>query len=82
MPRRARLDAPGTLHHVIIRGIEALKALGRWRDMNWVRAKLPRQLVIELGLSLFETGRLLGVSTSAIVKYSKISTDSRQRPQK
>ena len=22
MPRSARLDAPGTLHHVIIRGIE------------------------------------------------------------
>jgi hypothetical protein len=22
MPRKARLDAPGTLHHVIIRGIE------------------------------------------------------------
>ncbi|NTU98118.1 MAG: transposase, partial [Chlorobiaceae bacterium] len=22
MPRGARLDAPGTLHHVIIRGIE------------------------------------------------------------
>jgi putative transposase len=22
MPRRARLDAPGVLHHVIIRGIE------------------------------------------------------------
>ena len=22
MPRRARLDAPGTLHHVIVRGIE------------------------------------------------------------
>ena len=22
MPRRARLDAPGTLHHVMIRGIE------------------------------------------------------------
>jgi len=22
MPRQARLDAPGTLHHVIIRGIE------------------------------------------------------------
>ena len=25
MPRRARLDAPGTLHHVMIRGIE-----GKW----------------------------------------------------
>ena len=22
MPRQARLDAPGTLHHVIVRGIE------------------------------------------------------------
>ncbi len=22
MPRRTRLDAPGTLHHVIVRGIE------------------------------------------------------------
>ncbi|UCD77623.1 MAG: hypothetical protein JSW26_19705 [Desulfobacterales bacterium] len=22
MPRRARLDAPGTLHHIIVRGIE------------------------------------------------------------
>jgi hypothetical protein len=22
MPRQARLDAPGTLHHVIIRGLE------------------------------------------------------------
>jgi len=22
MPRQARLDAPGTLHHVILRGIE------------------------------------------------------------
>jgi hypothetical protein len=22
MPRRARLDAPGTLHHVIVRGLE------------------------------------------------------------
>ena len=25
MPRRARLDAPGTLHHVIVRGIEKRK---------------------------------------------------------
>jgi len=27
MPRRARLDAPGTLHHVMIRGIEGAKIL-------------------------------------------------------
>ena len=28
MPRQARLDAPGTLHHVIIRGIEKRSILG------------------------------------------------------
>jgi hypothetical protein len=28
MPRQARLDAPGTLHHVMVRGIE------RWRIVN------------------------------------------------
>jgi hypothetical protein len=28
MPRQARLDAPGTLHHVIVRGIE------KWRIAN------------------------------------------------
>ena len=25
MPRKARIDAPGTLHHVIVRGIERRK---------------------------------------------------------
>ncbi len=28
MPRQPRLDAPGTLHHVIIRGIEKLHRMG------------------------------------------------------
>jgi len=28
MPRRARLDAPGTLHHVMVRGIERGKIVG------------------------------------------------------
>ena len=25
MPRKARIDAPGALHHIIVRGIERLK---------------------------------------------------------
>ena len=29
MPRQARLDAPGTLHHVIVRGIEKCVLLGK-----------------------------------------------------
>lgn len=32
MPRQARLDAPGTLHHVIIRGIEKRKIVDDDRD--------------------------------------------------
>jgi len=31
-PRQARLDAPGTLHHVIIRGIERSKIVSDDRD--------------------------------------------------
>jgi len=32
MPRQARLDAPGTLHHVIIRGIEKKKIVSYDQD--------------------------------------------------
>ena len=55
MPRRARLDAPGTLPHVMIRGIEG-KGIFRdtqgredfvtrtrilaWSLLGWVRAKI------------------------------------------
>jgi putative transposase len=37
MPRRARLDAPGTLHHVIIRGIEKRRIVDDlWDRVNFV----------------------------------------------
>ena len=32
MPRQARLDAPGTLHHVMVRGIEKRKMVDDERD--------------------------------------------------
>ena len=32
MPRQARLDAPGTLHHVIIRGIEKRRIVDDGED--------------------------------------------------
>ncbi|MFZ1986081.1 MAG: transposase [Desulfatitalea sp.] len=40
MPRRARLDAPGTLHHVIVRGIEKRKIVDDDQD----RGKLIKRL--------------------------------------
>jgi hypothetical protein len=37
MPRQARLDAPGTLHHVIIRGIERKEIVKNdWQDRDYV----------------------------------------------
>jgi REP element-mobilizing transposase RayT len=47
---------------------EALKAGGRRRATSRARKKLAQQFVEELGLSLAEAGRLLGVSTSAIAR--------------
>lgn len=32
MPRQARLDAPGTLHHVIVRGIEKRRIVDDQKD--------------------------------------------------
>jgi REP element-mobilizing transposase RayT len=38
MPRRARLDAPGTLHHVIVRGIEKRRIVNYVSDRkNFVK---------------------------------------------
>ena len=40
MPRQARLDSPGTLHHVIIRGIEKRRIVDDTVD----RARLVRRM--------------------------------------
>ena len=34
MPRRARLDAPATLHHVIVRGVEKRRIVNDVADRN------------------------------------------------
>ena len=40
MPRQARLDAPGTLHHVIVRGIEKRRIVDDERDRQDFVARL------------------------------------------
>ncbi len=45
MPRRARLDAPGTLHHVIGRGISGTKAFGTKRDKEDFLGRLAERCV-------------------------------------
>jgi len=44
MPRLARLDAPGTLHHVIVRGIEKRRIVGKGTPLSnsitsWAQTK-------------------------------------------
>jgi len=60
MPRQARLDAPGTLHHVILRGMECGQIVADRQNRESFLARL--------GLSLADTARLLGVSSSGIAK--------------
>ena len=68
MPRQARLDSPGTLHHVIIRGIDKKEIVGDEYDRSDFGAQLAIELTEGYGLALVESGRQLGVSTSAISK--------------
>jgi REP element-mobilizing transposase RayT len=42
MPRRARLDAPGTLHHVMVRGIERRKIVNDVADRKNFVTRLGR----------------------------------------
>lgn len=51
MPRRARLDAPGTLHHVIIRGIERRKIVNDDKDRQ--------NFISRMGTIAQETGTLI-----------------------
>ena len=42
MPRQARLDAPGTLHHVIVRGIEGRNIVDHHRDREDLLSRIGK----------------------------------------
>ncbi len=48
MARQARLDAPGTLHHVMVRGIERRRIIDDEED--------GKEFVVRLGAVASETG--------------------------
>ncbi|MBC8200203.1 MAG: transposase, partial [Desulfobacteraceae bacterium] len=52
MPRQARLDAPGTLHHVIIRGIERKKIVGCDQDRQDFVARMGT-IALETATSVY-----------------------------
>lgn len=52
MPRQARLDAPGTLHHVMVRGIEGLQIFRDNQDRQDLVSRLS-ELVERTGTRIF-----------------------------
>ena len=55
MPRQARLDAPGTLHHVIVRGIEKRNIVDNITFELWKCKINTIENDIPVDLSLFTT---------------------------
>jgi hypothetical protein len=52
VPRQARLDAPGTLHHVIIRGIEKRQIVDDDKDRKNFVNRLGK-LALETGTAIY-----------------------------
>ena len=52
MPRQARLDAPGTLHHVMIRGIEQRRIVDDDRDRQNLVSRMGR-IATETQISIY-----------------------------
>ncbi len=74
MPRLARLDAPGVLHHVMGRGIEKRKisSIGIWTNVPLIllRQDFSRVAVKLLGYAGAEAGRYLGVTSSCVTRVA------------
>jgi len=51
MPRQARIDMPGALHHLIVRGIERRKIFQDDQDRNNFLARLSKVLTERIGVS-------------------------------
>jgi len=78
MPRQARLNSPGTLHHVIVRGIGRKRIVDDDNDRQVfvsrlggpkvlkVRGQSATELLETYGMSLAEIVGHVGVSTSAM----------------
>jgi hypothetical protein len=59
MPRIARLDTPGLLHHVMIRGIER-------QDRVHARDLLCYWVVVDLGIPMVDVARRLDITPAAV----------------
>jgi hypothetical protein len=71
MPREGRLDAPGTLHHVMARGIEGIDIFRTDEDRNDFLNRLTYQYETET-LGIAEEKLRLERRTRDVVKVTKL----------
>ena len=76
MPRLARLDAPGVLHHIMIRGIERCKIFLNDKDREDFRDKRPWQDV-DYVLGYF--GRTVRRARKAYLNYVDAGVEQGRR---
>ena len=57
MPRQARLDAPGTLHHVMVRGIERRGIVDDGKDRGTFMARLG-EAAASTGMAIYAWSQL------------------------
>jgi hypothetical protein len=65
MPRRARLDAPGTLHHVMVRGIERRRIVNDVADRKNFVERLGE---LAAGTKKFNSIRPLSMALGTSIK--------------
>ena len=71
MPRQPRLDAPGTLHHVMVRGIERTALFRDDRDRTDFVARLA---------ALAETGAWVVYAWALLPNHAHLLVRTGQRP--
>jgi len=73
MPRRSRIDAPGALHHIIVRGIERKTIFEDDADRDNFLERL-KNILTDSDTSCFAwASRELGMSIAQLSKRLKIS---------
>ena len=86
MPRKARIDAAGALHHIFVRGIEHKDVMRLDKQPQTVKARSllcfwPRR---ELGMTTLDIAKRLKISQSAVSRCSlrgqNIAENNKFRP--
>ncbi len=71
MPRQARLDAPGALHHVMCRGIEGISISRSEEASGEGEEDILSDVVGKLGYVVVSVSRFLGMTTSSVNRITR-----------